>query len=223
MAQRRDVERRRNVDYSYILAQTQSVGSQRLFERFDWIEDISIAGLPTFLANRVSTTKQAPRLVDQILFQREKTNWAKAKIVGCSAKVANGDDATYWARIATMASYYGAKVIQWESLDRAIRHRDWGKDHSLEPTVERVEQFLDAMKDFQLVTALPTDSTFYEVRKHQSTRGKGGNLKDRQVRMREALLPIVRDLAYEGKSYSQIGASLGIEKQLVYKWLKRAG
>lgn len=174
------------------------------------------------LAGRVSTPKQQKHLIDQLTSLRLVVEKHQGVVSGWIGKVTKGSNQEYHKEIAEKAHYLNVETILWESTDRAIRNPDWRWKDDSPPTEEQVEKFKGTFQGLTLLTLLPPEATFEEVRKYQARRGRvEETLKEYQVRKREVLQPLVVALAEKGKSYGEIAEELGLSKREVYKWLKR--
>lgn len=132
----------------------------------------------------------------------------------------------YHREIREWASENRLEILIFETVDRAIRHYDYGHDTSLVPTEQQVMELERELGAFTLTTLLDPNATHEEVRHYQSERGQratGGRGKRQQrtrgEKVRNANQYRVIEMYYEGKSPKVISAELGVSESTVYRWI----
>ena len=135
--------------------------------------DITEEDIPIFCV-RVSSDTQ---FLKHNPFPQKKALNDATKLKGCKKyprvfnHIGNGSDPSWLKEPAEIARRNGKRFLFFESVDRAIRNKDWKDDQLLLPTPKEVNNLLECTEGVRLVTLLPVNATLHDIRSHQIIRG----------------------------------------------------
>lgn len=180
----------------------------------------NVSGKRIFILRRVSSRHQRSALEDQHHL-KAFTESLGGIVVSGYGYIKKGSDSNYHNSLFEKATAANADAILAESMDRFVRHPDFGPGKfTLKPTTKQLLTLRKKAGMIKLLTVMDPDAPPEDVRAFQSRRTKRKRTKGHERRYR--LMKKAARLRKDGYSLTSISSELNVPKRTLSDWFKRA-